>query len=192
MEERKILAKLDSRKRPGFSVERILYMYFFVGILIFLTSVLFLLFKKLETNFSHVERMSFIMAVGGFLITIFSGFAALYKKNRNKNESYSDYMLLAFLRKWNDFEKTLSDVLRDVKDKSLRSNIELLRENKIIDEIDAAILYSSVQMRNKIIHSNDEIDLEKSQFFLESLGEVTKKIISNNNSFNFLTPGSLV
>ena len=178
--EDKVLEKFEIRRQRKSYLNRILEMYSLFGILLALGSLILWGVKKLEDLLSFEDRLFFLVAVLGLSISFFSAIFLYYKKRLSRVDRTSeDVLLLVFLREWNNFERTV-DKLVDSPEASSKLPIGkkidyLLAENKI-NEIDAAILISALQIRNRIVHGDDKIAFEKGEFLLRGLGEIIDKI----------------
>jgi hypothetical protein len=151
-------------KSPREVIENVLRLYVYLGLVIAVGGVGYLIISTLNISLSYPQRMALLISVCGVALSFSSVFLLKFRKQRTQ-AVYRKMRLVEYLGEFVQvfahFEGVATQVLQTAHVAfnrfSIRQVIELLRaEDKLNDE-DVLALEEALQVRNAVLHGGEDI-----------------------------------
>ncbi|MDI6026092.1 hypothetical protein QBK99_07820 [Corticibacterium sp. UT-5YL-CI-8] len=182
--EREFLRLMRLRERTSF--DALLMIYVVIGIIIFLSSSMYLIFSLYEVQLSEKESISLIFAGSGVMISILSYAILRMRQKRTSLEAMEVARQQAesrFVTAWATFEEmgktALLSLQRPVAANSPRSLISTLLEASLISHSEERELHTALQWRNAIVHGLEVPGYEELISATATLHRITKRLINS-------------
>jgi hypothetical protein len=169
----------------------VLRIYVALGILIAAASVLYFVGSMFEIEISTKQRFALIVAGSGLAVSVLSWLLLNYRRalDRYQTEEYLSLVRrMEVVEAWQEFEETSRRLLRkdgeDFERYSLRSMIDALRKDGVIDIQDFENLRNALDIRNLIVHRNLQLDVDASRKWAKEIARVNEKLARRLASSN--------
>lgn len=183
-----ILESMRKRYNNREMIDRILRAYQYLGILIFLLSVIYAIYKFYFKFLDYGMRISFFIGTMGitlFISTYFFRFILNHKKSRNNNIQRKMQSVTDFLLEFILFEKTVRNYYgKDFENNTLSNIILQLFVDGMINEKEKIILIQLLKTRNEVVHLSIDISEEQSSMYIEYIEKILNRIKNNGKNRN--------
>lgn len=186
-----VARRLQGRSHRRYSFEMVLRIYVALGILIAAASVLYFVGSMFEIEISTKQRFALIVAGSGLAVSVLSWLLLNYRRalDRYQTEEYLSLVRrMEVVEAWQEFEETSRRLLRkdgeDFERYSLRSMIDALRKDGVIDIQDFENLRNALDIRNLIVHRNLQLDVDASRKWAKEIARVNEKLARRLASSN--------
>jgi hypothetical protein len=178
-----VARNLRVRSRSRYSFDLILRLYVALGIIFAAAGALYFVGSMFEIKISANQRLALIFAGSGLTVSVLSWLLLNYRRafDRYQTEEYLSFARrMEVVEAWQEFEETSRRLLRkdgeDFQRYSLRSMIDALRKDDVIDIRDFENLRSALDVRNLIVHRNLQLDVDASRKWAEEIARINQKL----------------
>lgn len=179
------IAELEFRTRRVATYGLILNLYGYLGALISVGALGYLLFNQLVAELTNIERLSLFAALSGAFISIISFAMSNFRKNqvrRDRDLALHHEAVGRFLSAWSELEKSLraaafGSANKESDEHRLRDAIGVLRNEKKLDVMDGLKFSDLIQLRNSLVHRSSYVSKSEIDEALEEIVKILSKLM---------------
>lgn len=164
---------------------RIMNFYAYLGALITVMAFGYLVFNTMQINLNSSERLALFFGIAGAFLSISSLALVKFRKVetlRRLEEFERIEIADRYLSTWSELERVILEASNDekrsdVKLKSIRDAIKILRAENKINVIDTITFDELMQLRNSLVHNSNYISSNKIDESLKTMVSIITKLI---------------
>ncbi|GLK67039.1 hypothetical protein [Hansschlegelia plantiphila] len=172
-----------SRSRRDYMFNTTMYIYQVFGLTVAIGSILYFLFDFYKLEISFRQQLILFTGASGLFFAVLAAAVVRYKKSRDDfeiQERLAAGYTLELIDAWNAFEEVAKQILTQDGEKfnrlSIRSVIDRLHREDILNNYDLSTIQEALEVRNIIVHGSVRIPAEKARQYTSKILNIVSKI----------------